>query len=907
MSLGLALSNAVSAMKLNQESLGVLSNNIANVNTAGYSRQIIDQEAVNIEGVGGGVRIEDITRKVDTYLQASTISQTSQTQSLSTINDYYQDVQNLLGTPGAQNSIDEYMTSFFNSLQSYADQPELTSSRSNLVNSANTLATQVSGLASNLESLRLQADGDISTTVGDVNTALKTLYSLNGQIARASALKQSTAGLLDQRDTALKTVAGDLDVNITYNPDGTVAVTAGDGGALVDGNLHQLTYQRVPSQDSLINNQPVGALQVVTYDASGTQTGTPYTLITGGTSGNVKSSLTGGSIAGLQNMRDNLLPQILNQLDMLASNLRNSMNSLQNNGVGYPPAQSLTGDRAVTAGQTLNMSGQVRIAALNADGSPITSPYADEPNGIPPLTLDLSSLKSSDTPGTFTVQSLVDEINNYYGAPQNKVELGNVNNIQLASNTDHLPNSTGTFDFDLDLDNISADPASVFVSNVSVSDDQGNTIPNALTKDVPSISLASTNTYTTYNSFNYVDVQLSSTNGLKAGDTIYLGPSSVTPDINGIPPSDVTGYFTIQSVSGNSIRIQTADAATADGSVSDSSGVVAKTAYATSAAGTQARTSDDGEMELNLGSNLTSTYYTVSMDVGVMGADGVVHTSTVSYRVPNGQNNTMNDRYSATGATGDGSIVIPTTSQAALRATLVDANGNEIPKVDGQYVNEPAYLKISGGTTNYSVAIDQLDSTELGNGSQGVSGTGWGLSQYFGLNDFFTANGATATGETLKNSALNLSVEQRIQDNPNLVSSGTLQQQAQPSDLTKPNYSYSVYAGDNTAAQAMAGLADLNVSFNAAGGLPATSTTLQSYSAQLLGYVSSLSSGASDNYTNAQSLLDGFTSRAQAVSGVNLDEELANTIIFQNAYSASAKLVSVVDDMFKTLMDSVSP
>ena len=903
MSLSLALTNAVSAMKLNQESLSVLSQNIANVNTPGYSREQINQSAVYIGGMGNGVQIDDITRKVDSYLQNATIMQTSQTQSLSTVNDYYQNIQNLLGTPGADDSLDSYMSTFFDSMQTYADQPELTSARSNFVNSANTLATQVSGLANQLESLRLQADSDLSNAVDTVNTTLKTLYKLNGQIGAASGLGQSTAGLLDQRDTALQTLAQNMDINITYNANGTVTVANSGGVPLVDGNLHQLQYQRVSSANQLINDQSLSPVLAYTYDQSGAQLGQPNVIMTGGPSGSVQDSLSSGTMQGLQNVRDNLIPQVLDQLDELASNLRDSMNTLQNQGTGYPPATSLTGTRAVEASQTLNMSGSVQIAVLNSDGSPVKSPYSDD-STIRPLTIDLSQLTSTDTPGQFTVQSLVNEINNYYGTPQNKVELGNLNNIQLASDTTSLPNQSGTFNFNLDLSNISADPASVFVTNVSVADDQGNTIPNAVTQDVPSVALDTTNTYTTNAGFSEVQVQLASTSNIKVGDTIYLGPTSLG-SINGISPSAVSGYVKVTAVSGNTITFDSGQIASTSGTLGDTSGVVAKPVYATSAAGTQARTTDSGDISLNLSSDLTSTYYTVTADVGVMGADGVVHTSTVTYKVPNGQNNTINQRYTAQSASGEANVVIPNTSQPALTATLVDANGNPVPEFNGKYVDEPSYLKITGNQgQNYTVSINEMDSKELGNPDQGSTGTGWGLSHYFGLNDFFDENTPTASGDAVKNSALNLSVQQRIQDNPNLVSAGKLQA-VQDVDPTKPSYSYAVYPGDNSIAESMAGLSSSTLSFAASGGLPSTQTSLTSYTAQMLGYLASLSSGATDSYNNSQSLLDGFTSRAQAVSGVNLDQELANTIIFQNAYSASAKLVSVVDDMFKTLMDSV--
>ncbi len=61
---------------------------------------------------------------------------------------------------------------------------------------------------------------------------------------------------------------------------------------------------------------------------------------------------------------------------------------------------------------------------------------------------------------------------------------------------------------------------------------------------------------------------------------------------------------------------------------------------------------------------------------------------------------------------------------------------------------------------------------------------------------------------------------------------------------------------------------------------------------------------ARSNYTNANALLDGYNENSSAISGVNLDTELANTIIYQNAYSASARVITVANQLFDVLLSS---
>jgi flagellar hook-associated protein 1 len=208
---------------------------------------------------------------------------------------------------------------------------------------------------------------------------------------------------------------------------------------------------------------------------------------------------------------------------------------------------------------------------------------------------------------------------------------------------------------------------------------------------------------------------------------------------------------------------------------------------------------------------------------------------------------------------------------------------------------------------SYGVAIDEFDSKQIGKPDSAPAelGTNRGFSHYFGLNNFFAANKPIITGDTVKGSAYNLRVQDRLLENANLITTGTLTlQQASTQTLNNDVYTYARYSGDNSTAQRLARLNSDLVSFDAAGGLPATQQSLQGYSSQLLGFISQRSSEATDSATNAKVLLDGFVSKSDAGSGVNLDEELANTITFQNAYAASARIITTVNKMYEDLLQS---
>lgn len=909
MSLGLALNNAISGLKINQQSIGVLSQNIANVNTSGYSRQIINQSAVVTDSIGGGVKLDAITRKIDAYLQRSVQTQGATNATSQTLNTYYQRIQNILGQPGSGNSIDTFLTGYFNSVQQLAETPETSSLKANAVASASALARQLSDLAANTHDLRTEADREIGEAVTNINGILDRLKDINIGLSRGRASNQSNTELLDARDKSLRELSQYMDISTTFSETGAVTVTTGNGAALLEeGVRHQLNYSRAQSTQAMIENAPFDALTVITLNDSNIEVGNRVSLISAGTSAEVVSSLTGGSIAGLQQIRDTKFPAILDQLDQLASRLRDSVNAIHNNGTGFPAATSLTGERVVRSSDAYQWAGSVRIAVLQADGKPVPSLYSDEAyTGIRPLTLNLSTLDSGQGAGKPSLQSIVDEINNHFGPPGNKAKVGVFNNIQLASKTDRLPSGAPSLlDFDLDLENISGEIGSVFITGFTVLDDTAANITN-VTQGAPSVSIQPTNSYTTTAGSADVTVNLVTNPGLNVGDQIYLAAPSAA--VNGIAPAALTGFFTVTSVSGGNITFTSGGIAAASGAVNDAGNIQASAAYQSVAPGEKTRSGGNGVLQLDLSGNQSSAYYDVTVNVAVVDEAGVITNSPITYRVPNNVQNQLNKRFDAQAVGGAGTLIPPGDSQGSLRAILVDENGLELPTINGRYLEGPAYLKIIGGNsgTEYGVAIDELDSMQLGlpDGLPSEAGTNRGFSHYFGLNNFFASNDSTLTGEELRNSAYNLRVADRLVTDPNLIATGKIVKQERTVDSgTNEIYTYARYSGENSVAQAIAKLNTQLVAFDAAGGLPTTQQSLQGYTSDVLGYVSQRSAEASENATTSQLLYDGFVSRSDAVSGVNLDEELANTVIFQNAYSATARVITTVNKMYEDLIQA---
>ncbi len=903
MSLSLALNNALSGLNVNRQSLAVLSQNIANANNPNYTRKTIDQSAVSIDGNGAGVSIEAVSRKVDTYLQQAIQQQQGVVGRTDALETYAARIQTLLGKPGSGGSLDAYVSSYFTSVQSLAETPESSALRLNAVNSGVQLASNISDLADQLQALRFDADQEISKSVSTVNVALKNLYDTNAALASTNSLGQSQGDLLDKRDQLVKTISQNMDVNLYFVGDGSVHLYTAGGQTLLDNNLYSLNYQTASSAASFSGDQSLFPIAITRVDArTGAPLNEPSVLVEGAASSQIAPVLTTGRMRGLMDVRDSKIPSLIQQLDNMAANLRDAVNAVHNEGTGFPGANGLNGTRAVAPADASLWEGGVRIAVLGEDGKPVGSPYGNEPNGLLPLNIDLSKLNSGlgDGPGRPNVQTVIDEINRYYGVPSTKVSVGDLNNIQLASQSLKLPGSPPQFSFDLDLANISGNAASITVPSIQVLDDTSTDI-TSFTTPVSSFDLDGASGFTTTNGLKTVTITTASAHNFVDGQRVYI---SATGAVNGIPQSDFNAFFTVANVNGNSFDIVVENAATSSGAVSGT-GIKAYEEYTRVESGTQSRTTANGAFTANLSGNPNSAYFTVRASVVVTKADGTVARSVIDYKIINNQTNLYNARSSAIAANGAGVLTAPVQKAPLVKAMLVDEKGMELSKQsNGQYYPDAqGYVKITARDGAY-LAIDSQDSKQVGRLSNGVlnTGTGRGFSHYFELNNFFASNIPSALGDTVKGSAQALEVEERLTKNPGLVSTGKLALTRKADGF--PSYTYERNVGDNSIVQKLGAVASQQISFAAAGGLAPSAQSITSYTGEILSYAAFDASAASANKSSAETLLSGFTDRATSISGVNLDEELANTVIYQNAYSASARVITVADELFRTLLDA---
>lgn len=363
MSLGIALSSALTGLQHAQTALQVTSNNIANVNTDGYTRKSVASINRIIGGVGSGVMTTEIARSVDENLLREYRIAVSKLGFNSVQNDYLARSQDMFGTPENSDSLASTVAGFGAKLEALAASPEDITTRQQAVDAAVGLARQINSMADQIQSQRALADQEISRSVDAINTNLNKIAELNHQIAHDAALGRSSADLLDQRDLALKTLSEHLDVTYFTRDTGELVIQTSGGQTLLDTEVHALSHTPAAQMSASVTHAG-GGIDGITVNGV-----------------DITDTLRSGRLAALVGIRDSTLPDLTAQLDEFAQKFSDSINAIHNDGAGFPAANALTGTRSVAGSDAVAGSGTARIAVVDANGNAVAAP----------LDLDLST------------------------------------------------------------------------------------------------------------------------------------------------------------------------------------------------------------------------------------------------------------------------------------------------------------------------------------------------------------------------------------------------------------------------------------------------------------------------------------------------------------------------------------
>jgi flagellar hook-associated protein 1 FlgK len=389
--------SAISALKTNTAALNVVANNVSNLNTVGYARRVVNQQTLAANGQLMGVDIASIQRITNQFFQQEQLSAGAAASQYDTMSDLFDQLNGVLGKPGDNQSLATGLTDLANAFATASQAPTSSASRTGVMNALNNLASQFSSVGGTISSMRDQIDQQVTNSISSTNTLIKQIYDLNTQIRNAGAGGDQNSGLLDQRDVALTNLAQIMDIKTTPNADGSVSVSTADGVNLVSNTYAQLAYTggaqngmygNITSQDINPNN--------------GNLIGTPQPL---------DPHLSGGSLKGMIDMRDQVLGGLSQTLGNLAQQTAEAFNVQANANAAYPPPTSLTGrDTGLLSSDSLGFTGKTTFAVTSASGTLVSRVDVDFTAGT--LSVDGGPATSIGT----TVGSFTSALNTALGA-----------------------------------------------------------------------------------------------------------------------------------------------------------------------------------------------------------------------------------------------------------------------------------------------------------------------------------------------------------------------------------------------------------------------------------------------------------------------------------------------------------
>ncbi len=304
------------ALSALQRAISTTGQNIANVNTDGYSRQSVTFSARPAQDIGAGylgsgVQVTSIDRAYSQFMANDVQQRTASSGYYSLYANAAERVDSMLGDPST--SITQAMDSFFASAEAVANSPTSLPERQVMLSNAETLVQRFDYIVGRVDDVTKEMNSQIAGAVSEINQLAGGIATLNDEISkvpgRGSGLPND---LLDQRDALIVQLSSLVDTKTLAQDDGSLNVFIGRGQPLVTGTVAEtLATQTDPD---------LGSTSIVTLSA----------FVAG--SSDVSDFLTGGKLGAALTVADEVVNPTRRELNLLAVGFAETVNAIQEGG-----------------------------------------------------------------------------------------------------------------------------------------------------------------------------------------------------------------------------------------------------------------------------------------------------------------------------------------------------------------------------------------------------------------------------------------------------------------------------------------------------------------------------------------------------------------------------------------------
>jgi len=290
--------------------MNVASNNIANVNTEGYSRQRLNLSSapsrLTMEGLlGSGVRVDSLERIRNQFIDKQLMHERPSLNQYQFKSDALQFIEEIFNEP-SDFGLNRKLEDFFNSFQDLANDPESMSARTVTREKAVTLSNGFNQIHRQLSDYQSELNYSLTDQVNEINRLTGQIANLNQKIVDMKVMKEQAPTLRDERDKLVDQLSGLVDVQTQVTDAGAMNVVVAGRYLVVDTQAHKVALTPKSAGDA----------------------GPTVVLEAGGD----KLNISNGSLKGLLDVRDKHIPDYLRQLDEFAFTLATEVNSLHSAG-----------------------------------------------------------------------------------------------------------------------------------------------------------------------------------------------------------------------------------------------------------------------------------------------------------------------------------------------------------------------------------------------------------------------------------------------------------------------------------------------------------------------------------------------------------------------------------------------
>src|SRR6202165_269132 len=331
MSLGSALSTAMSGLRANQAALSIVSSNIANAQTPGYVTQSSIQVEITTGDAGSSVNVTGVNRELNQFVQTQLSSEMAGGAYADQIASVLTQLQSVYGTPGEAGTLETAFSNFTTALQSLSTTSGSSSAQISAVTAAQSLAQQLNATTQGIQTLRSNAEQDINISVGQANAAMTQIAQINAQLQGLKSTDPAAATLMDQRDSAIDKLSQLMDIRVSTDNTNQSTVYTTNGIELVGAQASTLNFnsQGMLNANSQWNANPAnssaGSLTVKLAN------GAVIDMI-------ATNSISSGQIAADLTLRDKTLVQAQAQIDQLAASMASALSDNTTGGAVAPAA-----------------------------------------------------------------------------------------------------------------------------------------------------------------------------------------------------------------------------------------------------------------------------------------------------------------------------------------------------------------------------------------------------------------------------------------------------------------------------------------------------------------------------------------------------------------------------------------